>query len=339
MFEQLPPTLSVHGRGNAVPNRRALPPFAALRAFDAVARLGGVRRAALELELDHAVVSRHLRSLEQWTGIPLIERSRGRAMLTREGERYHGRISDAIDGIAHATIDLMRLGDDIRLHIWCMPGFAFQWLISRLDEFQNANPQLDMELRPTDAGPDFNQHEADVDIRYAAVYGPALSLQPCVRSIEIARPPVIPVASPDFLARHPPIHCARDLLAHHLLHEESFDNWRTWLAHHGAAVDDAKLSGPRLWHGHLTVNAARRGLGIALANHFLAADDLASGRLVEVGDGQVFERISLGSYVFVARADRWNSPSVLRCRRWLTGLVHNEFGGRELELKSVSGAN
>ena len=36
------------------PSRKSLPPFEALRAFDAVARLGGVR----ELHIGHAIVSR-----------------------------------------------------------------------------------------------------------------------------------------------------------------------------------------------------------------------------------------------------------------------------------------
>ena len=67
-----------------LPARNAIPPFAALRAFDAIARLGGVRKAAEMLSLDHAVVSRHLRAIEAWTGTTLIasgpfDRSNGQA--------------------------------------------------------------------------------------------------------------------------------------------------------------------------------------------------------------------------------------------------------------------
>jgi len=35
------------------PGRTSLPPYAVLRAFEAVGRLGGIRRAALALGLDH----------------------------------------------------------------------------------------------------------------------------------------------------------------------------------------------------------------------------------------------------------------------------------------------
>jgi DNA-binding transcriptional LysR family regulator len=45
-----------------------LPPFAALRAFDAIGRRGGIRRAAEELGISHAIVSRHLAALETFWG-------------------------------------------------------------------------------------------------------------------------------------------------------------------------------------------------------------------------------------------------------------------------------
>ncbi|HUD50876.1 LysR substrate-binding domain-containing protein [Parvibaculum sp.] len=310
------------GHDASLPPRNAIPPFAALRAFDAVARLGGVRKAAEMLSLDHAVVSRHLRAIEAWTGTTLIERTRTGVLLTEDGLRYHKRIAVAIDTIASATIDLMKRSDNNRLHTWAMPGFAFHWLMGRLSVFEASNPGLDIELRPTDMCPDFARHEADVDIRFANAYGPPLSLPPGVRSVEIARMPTVPLASPDYVARSPDIERPEDLLGHALLHEESYDGWSAWLSDHGVTNQEA-LSGPRLWHGHLTLDAARRGRGIALGNHLIAADDIAAGRLVEVGAG-LFEHIPLGAYLFVARADRWNAPQIARFRHWLLAAVAAE---------------
>lgn len=310
---------------SSLPGKKALPPFAALRAFDAVARLGGVRKAAEVLDLDHAVVSRHLRTLETWTGTALIERSRTGAVLTEDGARYHRRIADAMDSIASATMDLMKSSDNRRLLIWCMPGFAFHWLMERLGTFEAANPGLDIELRPTDTSPDFARHEADVDIRFSPIYGPPLVLPAGVQSVQVAEPPTIPLASPDYLAAFPPITTCRDLLRHQLLHEESFDVWGCWLSGHGV-IGHADLTGPRLWHAHLTLDAARRGRGIALGNHLIAADDLAAGRLVEVGaDLPDFHLMPLGSYLFVARADRWRAPPIARFRQWLLAAVAKEM--------------
>lgn len=308
-----------------LPSRKALPPFEALRAFDAIARLGGVRKAAQYLCRDHAVVSRHLRTIEDWIGTKLIERTPGGAVLTEDGVRYHREIAAAMDLIAGATIDLMRRGDNRCLHIRCMPGFALHWLSGRLGDFEKANPGLDVELRPADRSPEFLSHDTDIEIRlFATYYGPQFELPSNLRSVEVARAPIIGVASPEYVAGAAPIREPRDLLAHQLLHEENFDRWRHWLAAHGVE-DDIELTGPRLWQGHLTLDAARYGRGVALTNALIVADDVAAGRLVEVGkDCDTFMPQALGSYQFIAKSDRWDTPAIRRFRHWLTSAIEKE---------------
>ena len=310
----------------ALPGRKAIPPFEALRAVDAVARLGGIRKAAQSLRRDHAVISRHLKTIEEWTGTLLIERTPAGVVLTDEGTRYHRQISQAIDLIANATIDLMKRGDYHVLYSWCMPALALQWLMRRLVEFEDANPDIDFELRPTDTIPDLERHEADVDIRFLYSFVTDQKVPPGIRVKEIFRPATIPVASPGYLERNPPITKPSDLLeGHHLLHEENFDCWSVWLGAQGV-TGEIELSGPRLWQGHLTLDAARRDRGIALTNHLVAADDLASGDLVDVGTAEAgFTPISLGSYVFMARSDRWGAWSIRRFRQWLLRAIREEI--------------
>ncbi|MFC3053562.1 LysR substrate-binding domain-containing protein [Kordiimonas pumila] len=309
----------------SLPSRKALPPFEALRAFDAVARLGGVRKAAQGLDRDHAVVSRHLRAIEAWTGTVLIERTSTGIALTEEGQKYHQEISKAIEAIANATIGLMKRSDNHRLYIWCVPGFAFHWLTGHLGSFESTNPGLDIDLRPTDTSPDLLSHEADVDIRIIPEYGDKFELQAGLRSIEFASTPLIGVASPDYLASHPKITKPYDLLDHHLLHEEDFTNWREWLLAHDIDEEE-RLAGPRLWQGHLTLDAARHGRGIALTNHLVASADLKTGRLVDVAAGlESFGGYKLGNYIFIARIDRWDVPSVKRYREWLLATVAKDL--------------
>lgn len=301
--------------------RKTLPPFAALRAFEAVGRLSGIRRAAQTLGLDHAVISRHLRALEDWAGTRLVDRTQGSAVLTPEGLRYHARVTAALAELCDASNELICRNSDRRLSICCVPGFANTWLVHRLSEFQSENPDLELELRPTDQSPDFMRYEADVDIRYVSGPQPisAATTSGGVRRFEIARPPVWPVASPDCLAALPEISQPSDLLNAPLLHEESHNQWRYWLSVHGVAAP-AQLVGPRLWHAHLAVKAARSGQGIALANPFLLGDDLSAGRLVNplAGSGK---SVALGAYVFTARADRWQSPAIVLFRHWLKKTV------------------
>jgi DNA-binding transcriptional LysR family regulator len=298
-------------------NRKAVPPFAALRAFEAVGRLGGVRRAAAALGLDHAVVSRHLRGLEEWSGVQLIDRQSGSGRLTAEGAVYHARIAAALADIASATADLTRTRNQDRLNIWCVPGLASQWLMGRLGSFRSSNPDFDIEFHPTDIAPDFARHEADADLRYL-VTSRNSQLAPGVRAVEIARPLVFPVASPLLLNKlKGSISKPEDLLHAPLLHEDRDDEWRDWFTANN--VDPGpRILGPRLWHAHLTLDAARRGEGIALANSFLLGDDIEAGRLTPLDVGAP---VALGSYMFFARKDRWDSRAVVRFRRWLETLA------------------
>jgi DNA-binding transcriptional LysR family regulator len=307
------------------PSRKSLPPFEALRAFDAVARLGGVRKAAQSLCRDHAVISRHLRAIEVWTGATLIERTAAGVVLTEDGARYHRQIAAAMDAIAQATIDLMRRGQNHRLHIRCIPGFALHWLSGRLGDFEKANAGVDIELRPTDRTVTFSTQDCDVVIRLAPTYGAPFELAPGLQSAKLACAPIVAVANRTYLTQAAAIREPRNLLSHQLLHEENFDRWGNWLAAHGV-YDDVYLTGPRLWQGHLTLDAARHGRGIALTNHLVAADDLASGRLVEVGrDLESFQPYTVGDYLFIARADRWDTSLIRRFRDWLTEAIAREL--------------
>ena len=105
-----------------------------LRAFDAFGRAGGIRKAAQMLEVDHAVVSRHLSALEAFVGTALVDRSAGMRGLTSDGAEYHRRISAAFQDIANATL-MLRKRHDQQLLVWCSPGFAYHWLSPRLSIF------------------------------------------------------------------------------------------------------------------------------------------------------------------------------------------------------------
>jgi DNA-binding transcriptional LysR family regulator len=298
--------------------RVSTPPFPALRAFEAVGRLGGIRRAALDLKLDHTVVSRHLRALEEWAGVPLVNRRRDGRLLTDAGAQFHKRISLALQEIAQASADLLVIRGNQLLRIWCMPGLALHWLTARLPHFQALHPEVELSLRPSERSPDFASHEAEVDIRY--LYGDA-QIDPSVvsgtaRRLRLACPEVFPVASPAFAASLQPLDAPRDLMKATLIHEEDDEYWRSWFAVHEVSRT-GHIAGLRLWHAQQAIEAARRGQGIALVNTFLVGDDLASGSLVRLFQPGTTPWVELGAYVFAARADRWQSRAIADFRRWL----------------------
>ena len=65
-----------------------LPPMAALRAFDAVARHLSFRAAAGELRVTQSAVSHQIAELERRLGVELFERAGRRVALTTQGSLY-----------------------------------------------------------------------------------------------------------------------------------------------------------------------------------------------------------------------------------------------------------
>lgn len=293
----------------------ALPPFAALRAFEVVGRVGGIRRAGQVLGIDHTVVSRHLRTLEDWLGLSLFERGGGRLVLTEAGRAYHARVSATVHDLLSATRDIMASGASEGLRVWAVPGFATQWLSDQLADFERSKPGFGVELRPTDACANLVRFEADADIRFYGDDWPPPPGGPGLQTLELARPPLMVVASPALAAKLT-IGAPDELLAAPLLHEEHHEQWRAWLEANGVRTDARALPGPLLWHAHLAIAAARQGRGLALANRYLVGRDLETGALVEVAIPGA-RPVTIGSYWFVARADRWSAPAMARLRNFL----------------------
>lgn len=295
--------------------KRPVPPFAMLRAFEAFGRLGGVRKAAADLAVDHAVVSRHLRALEAYVGVALVARGhKFDAKLTEEGSRYHAAISQLLEGLGNATEDLRRRNDP-RLLVCASPGLAYHWLMPRLPAFRAQHADIELSLRPTDQRADFASREVDGDIRYLRHWD-VVDQRSGLRVMELAAPAILAVASPDYLARTGPVLTANDVLAHHLLHEEDDAEWRAWFRSHGVEARD-NIPGPRFWQAHLSLEAALNGEGIALSNALLLRDALETGRLVRIGPCAAGAPVTLGRYMFFARADRWSTKRVAVFRDWL----------------------
>ncbi len=303
-----------------------LPPFAALRAFEAVFRTGGIRKAAKALDLNHAVVSRHLKLLEEWLGAPLLVRQGNRLSLTEEGAHFHARVSAAFAELALATREFVGGRQDGYLRIFCIPGLSIQWLSAQIADFERSHPDIRIELKPTDRPANLHIHEADADIRYYPD-SEARNTRGGLKFFELARPDVMAVASPAFLASNKPLGTAEDLLRAPLLHEEDDSEWRGWLALNGIETADP-LPGMLCWHAHLAIAGARQGRGIALASRFLVAEDLERGDLVAL---QVpgSKPVPLGAYMLVSREDRWSLPALATLRRFLRMRANPPSGAQQ----------
>ncbi|MFK4441818.1 LysR family glycine cleavage system transcriptional activator [Caballeronia udeis] len=269
-----------------------LPPLNALRAFEAAARLGSFKAAAIELHVTHGAVSQHIRLLEEWLGAPLFERHNRRVALTPAARAYLAEIGPAFEQVASATA---RYGciDGVSPRVLRVNGpatFALRWLIPRLAGFQKQHPGVEVRLDTSNEPVEALQDTYDIIIRGGPDTFYGYSMRPFLSEERL------PVCSPALLDQLP-LGTPRDLIHHTLLHTSSLPRlWSDWLAK--ADVADLKPATTlTLDHFYLTLQAALDGVGVAMGPTALIADDLACGRLVAPFAGPLLPARSYCTYV------------------------------------------
>ena len=284
---------------------RKLPPFPALRAFEAAARRNSFTAAADELHVTHGAISRQVAALEAWVGVQVFHRNGKRVRLTEDGRRYLSKVQDAFDSIAAATDQLRDTGVVHVLRVNALPTFAMKWLLPRLSQFQRMAPNVELRLA-TSNQPVETLDSFDVAVRRGPAHWPNCASGQFLDESEI------PVCSPALLQRMP-IHSADDLARHVLLHSDTRpDAWHHWLQAAGVKAKCRKKQS--FDHFYLALQAAVDGLGVALGPLPLLDDELASGRLVTPLEAP---RIDARGYWWVARREVANAPLVEQFCRWL----------------------
>lgn len=251
------------------------PPFKGLLAFDAVARLGSVSKAAEELNLTVSAVSHQLATLEAFVDRQLFDRSPRGLTLTIHGERFQRDIAGALALIATAAHNV-RFGGALEvLRIHSVPSFAGLWLLPRLPSFRIKNPGVRVELTASYGDVDFLRGEIDVDIRYGPVSGRDLHVE------SLFSEEVMPMMSPALQGRLD-VRTPEDLVKQDLICSQlTLVQWPHWFAAHGVPVapNDYILSFDRT---SMVIDAAIQGLGIALDSSRTAGTALKRGELVPV---------------------------------------------------------
>ena len=112
-----------------------LPPLAALRAFEATVRLGGLARAAVELNLTTSAISHQLRRLEESLGTRLLERTTGAGgiRVIPAGARRLSAARGALSLLEDACAEIR--GTTTRLTVLANVSLSTMWLAQRLAEF------------------------------------------------------------------------------------------------------------------------------------------------------------------------------------------------------------
>ena len=203
--------------------KRRLPPFAAIKAFEAAARHCNFQLAAEELGISASAVSHQVKALEDFIAMPLFIRRNNRLILRDEGQAYYDRLYAALDEIENATDALTRSTGRLQLAINLFPSLADIWLIPRLGDFHEKHPDIAVRLITSELVGDALNRETD----FALVYCARENL-PAGAEI-LFDDETVPVAAPDYLEAHPAIRSPEDLLDHTLIASLSEDEeWKFW---------------------------------------------------------------------------------------------------------------
>lgn len=254
--------------------KRGRLPLTALRSFEAAGRLASFSRAADELHVSQAAISRQVRDLERLIGRPLFERLHRRVVLTEAGSQLLRQLTASFDNIDRELSAILESARQTMLRVSVEPSFAGEFLIQRLNAFQALHPDIELSVETDSRLIVFRDGEAEVAIRYGAV----AQSWPQVEAHHLLDLMLTPVATPELLSTLLPLRTAADLLGHTLIHDQSRDGWSRWFR--AAGVDSPPQRGPIYADGALAMQAARLGHGIALGDRLLDGDDIRAGRLV-----------------------------------------------------------
>lgn len=253
-----------------------LPPLNALRAFEAVARLGNLGAAGRELHVTHGAVSRQLRLLEEDLGVALFVREGRGLRLTEAGRQLQEAAQAAFVRLRDTAAALRRGPQATALVLGCPASVLARWMIPRLDRLARDLPDITLHLSAQDR--DFDPGLTGLDAALLVAEPPA----PREWKVHaLAGERIGPVLSPRYAGAAVLMQASPSaLLGEALLHTTSRPQaWPHWFKQQGLDATQLAL-GTGFEHLYYLLEAAMAGIGVAIAPEPLVADDLASGRLI-----------------------------------------------------------
>ncbi len=282
---------------------RTIPSLSALRAFEATARSGSFSAAARELNVTHAAVAQHVRSLEKELGETLAVRKGQVVEPTEEGRLLAAALTEGFGVIAEGVRDLADRQTTRALRISLTPSFAESWLMPRLSRFWERHPDVELSLNPTVDVLDLRRDGYDIAIRFGTGNWPGHHVERLTES------PFAVVAAPS-LAKGRTLTEMGDLTRYQWFTSRATAEQEVWGA--SIDVDFETVSCTDYPSNGLALAAVRAGYGLSVQAMTLVEDEVRDGRLValHVGDAG-----GLGYHIVTRESGA--HPSLKAFIRWL----------------------
>jgi LysR family glycine cleavage system transcriptional activator len=248
---------------------RKLPFLNGIRAFEAAARAGSFTKAASELHVTPAAISRMVQLLEQRLAVPLFERKANRLVPTAAGRAYQLGLTQIFDQLANLTSRVTALAGSSVLTVGVGPTFATRWLIPRLAGFQKKEPDVEVRFATGGATVPYND-DWTCGIRLGDGNWPDFVAE------RMFAANMTPVCSPATAKRLKSPGDLRDVTLLRVAHAS--DEWPRWFK--AAGLAKARAKGPEFEYYGQALQAAADGVGVAMGISPYVDDDLKAGRLV-----------------------------------------------------------
>ncbi|MEP2652777.1 MAG: LysR substrate-binding domain-containing protein [Paraglaciecola sp.] len=250
-------------------------PLNALLAFEAAGRHCHMRRAAQEMFVSHSALSRHIKQLEARLGTLLFERKNNKLRLTAPGNRLLASIQAAFSELnkgIHSLDPNLVAGEVV---IGTTATIMLNWLLPVLATVQQQYPEISFDVQTLEPLQQYLPSNLDFALCLGRPDDPSRVVTKLYDEY------YLPVCNPTLLKGQPVQH-VKDLLNYPLLHD-GLGQWYKWFNHHGLDGHKSKQH-TTFEYAFQAIEAARLGMGMALADIVEVEDDINQGKLMQAID-------------------------------------------------------
>ena len=217
--------------------------------------------------------------------------------------------STGVRQIAEASRRVAGSTDSGVLTISVTPFFASAWLVPRMKSFQDAYPDIDLQLVTSSALVDFARSGVDVAVRHG------LGRYPGLRSDRVVTVEMVVVAAPSLVERLGSPKCPADLARWPHVHDAERKGWSLWFQTNG--VDEVRAPrGPSFDDTSLLLKAVLAGQGAGLLPAAMVAKEMDTGQLVRLAETSQMEDFA---YYLVCPEHNQGRPKIAAFREWILG--------------------
>ncbi|QFU22080.1 LysR family transcriptional regulator [Shewanella eurypsychrophilus] len=233
---------------------------------------GGFSAAADALDIQVARVSRAVSKVEKQLGVSILNRTTRRVELTDEGRQFVEAVRIGLQQMQQAEEELIARGElpQGRLRVDAASPFVFHQLVPLMQGFNQAYPDIQLELTSNEGFVDLLEKKTDVAIRIGLLTDSTLHARPLGKSL------LYIVASPEYLSRRGFPRQVSEINSHDTIGFSGPKVLNQWPIKGFEAITPTFASS----NGETVRQLVLAGNGIACLSGFMVKKDLEEGRLV-----------------------------------------------------------